>query len=265
MSRPDWITSEIDLNQPSVARIYDYNLGGSHNFAVDRELADKINAAIPDLPAVNRANRSLLRRVVRFLTDEGIRQFLDLGSGIPTVGNVHEIAQQAAPGSKVAYVDVDPIAVAHSNTILAENPDALAVQADIRDIEYLLTHPQVRELIDFDRPVGVLVLAMMHFVPGDDAFRVVAAVRETILPGSYLALSHATSEGDDRGHVETVSRPGIGVTLRRSAELSRMLRAFELVEPGLVYAPQWRPDSPTDPFTDHPERSATLIGVAKKR
>ncbi len=269
MSRPDWTTSEIDLNQPSVARIYDYNLGGSHNFAVDRELADRINQSMPELPAVNRANRSLLRRVVRFLTDAGIRQFLDLGSGIPTVGNVHEVAQQAAPGSKVVYVDVDAVAVAHGNSILAGNPDAVALRADIRDIDTILEHPEVRQMLDFGQPLGVLMMAMMHFVPDrDDPAGIVARIHESIAPGSYLAFSHATQEGDDRGHTAdaaNVSRGRIDLKLRGSAEVRTMLTGFDLVAPGLVFAPQWRPDSPNDPFTDRPAHSATLIAVGKKR
>jgi S-adenosyl methyltransferase len=144
MERPQWVPEDIDIERPSAARFYDYLLGGSHNFAVDREVAHKAIAVKPDVALQMQANRAFLHRAVRFLVDAGIRQFLDIGSGIPTLGNVHEIAQQAAPEARVAYVDIDPVAVAHSRAILAGNDQATAIQEDLREVEGLLAHPDVR-------------------------------------------------------------------------------------------------------------------------
>ena len=141
MERPAWAPAELDLDRPNAARMYDYYLGGSHNFAVDRELAGRVLEAWPDMPRAAQANRAFLRRAVRFLADQGVRQFLDIGSGIPTVGNVHEVAQAAAPDARVVYVDTDPVAVAHSRAILAGDPQTAVVQADGRDPVGLLAHP----------------------------------------------------------------------------------------------------------------------------
>ncbi|MGH3731078.1 MAG: SAM-dependent methyltransferase [Micromonosporaceae bacterium] len=270
MSRSDRTPHDTDLDRPSAARIYDYNLGGSHNFAVDRMVAEKINQAMPELPAVNRANRSFLRRAVRFLARSGIRQFLDLGSGIPTVGNVHEIAQQAAPGVRVVYVDVDAVAVSHGNTILANNPDAVAVRADLRDPERILHHPQVNQLLDFDQPLAVLLLAVLHFVPDqDDPAGIVARLGGATVAGSYLAISHATQEGETAQHAGLASRVStqnqIELTLRDRSQVTGLFGGYDLVEPGLVFTPEWRPDSPGDEFSDQPTRAATLAGVGIRR
>ena len=164
MERPAWAPAELDLDRPNAARMYDYYLGGSHNFAVDRELAGKVLEAWPDMPRAAQANRAFLRRAVRFLLDQGVRQFLDIGSGIPTVGNVHEVAQAAAPDARVVYVDTDPVAVAHSRAILAGDAQTAVVQADGRDPAGLLAHPGVTGLLDLRRPVGLLMVALLHFV-----------------------------------------------------------------------------------------------------
>ncbi|HEX2419924.1 MAG TPA: SAM-dependent methyltransferase, partial [Micromonosporaceae bacterium] len=186
----DWSAADVDLTVPSAARIYDYTLGGSHNFEVDRMVAERIIEAVPDVPIIARANRSFLRRVVRFFADAGIRQFLDLGSGIPTVGNVHEVAQKAAPESRVVYVDADPVAVIHSKTMLAGNDQATAIQGDIRDVDRILTDPRVRSLIDFGQPVGVLALLVLHFISDEEQpEEIIHKLWETLCPGSYLAIS----------------------------------------------------------------------------
>src|SRR5437588_3798566 len=151
--RPDWAPETIDVEQPSAARIYDYLLGGSHNFAADREFARQAIAIMPDVPVQAHANRAFLRRAVQYLVDSGIRQFLDIGSGIPTLGNVHEVAQRAAPDARVMYVDIDPVAVAHSRVILAGNPRVGVIQADLRRPTEILYHPDVVELLDFAQPV----------------------------------------------------------------------------------------------------------------
>lgn len=270
MTRPDWASPEIDVTRPSPARMYDYNLGGSHNFAVDRIYAEQMNEAIPDLPIIHRANRSFLRRVVRFLMNEGIRQFLDLGSGIPTVGNVHEIAQGIAPESRVVYVDIDSVAVIHSNAILAGNDRAAAVRADVRDAAGILADPTVRSLIDFTQPVGVLMLTVLHFVPDqDNPLDVVRTYRDATSPGSHLAISYATTEGSTGNQLEeglrVSSRNRSVASMRGRADLPPMFEGFDILEPGVVFTPAWRPDSADDYFSDQPDRAATLAAVGVKR
>lgn len=270
MSNADWTTDDVDVTVPSPARIYDFNLGGSHNFAVDRNFAEEVNKVMPDLPKIHRANRALLHRVVRFLTDVGIRQFLDLGSGIPTVGNVHEVAQRTAPQTRVVYVDVDPVAVIHSNTILADNDRAAAIRADIRDAEEILGDPTVRSLIDFTQPVGVLMFTVLHYVSDDDhPLDIVRTYRDAMCPGSYLAISHGTATGrtaeQTRAGVRLGSRNKIDTTMRGRPEILQLFEGFDILDPGVVFSPEWRPDSPSDPFGDDPERSATLAAVGVKR
>lgn len=270
MTQSDWSPEEIDLTKPSAARIYDYNLGGSHNFAIDRQVADKFNRTLPDFPGIQRANRAFLRRVVQFLAGAGIRQFLDLGSGIPTVGNVHEIAQRAAPESRVVYVDVDAVAVIHSNAILADNDRAAAIQADVRNAAGILADPTVRSLIDFSQPVGVLMLTVLHFVSDeDDPLGIVRTFRDVTCPGSYLVISHATAEGSTSDDVQEVVRVGrdnrVVATMRGRAEVTRMFEGFDILEPGVVFTPEWRPDSPNEEFSDQPSRAAVYAAVGIKR
>jgi hypothetical protein len=268
VSRPDWASGDIDITRPSVARIYDYNLGGSHNFAIDREVAAQISEAMPDLPAANRANRSFLRRAVRFLASAGIRQFLDLGSGIPTVGNVHEIARTATPDARVVYVDVDPVAAAHARAILSGDDGVAVIQADLRRPREILSHPEVGRLIDFTEPVGLLLVAVMHFVlDEDEPLAILDRYRQQLVSGSYLVMSHATGEGSagDRAEAATrvSSRVSIESKLRGRAQLAAMFDGYRIVEPGIVYTPQWRPDTfdRDDEFGGRAERSATLAAV----
>lgn len=266
VQRPEWAPGEIDLDRPSAARVYDYFLGGSHNVAADRELARQAIATWPELPQIMHANRAFLRRAVRYCVEQGVRQFLDIGSGIPTVGNVHEVAQQAAPESKVVYVDMDPVAVAHSRAILAGNPRAAVVQADLRTPDRVLGDPDVRALLDFDQPVAVLLVALLHFVPeADDPVALVARLTETLAQGSFLVISHATGDGQPERAAEIEAlyrRTTTPITMRSRDEVAALFGRAELVEPGLVFLPEWRPDSPED-VDDHPERFAGLAGVAR--
>ncbi len=195
VTRPSWVSDGIDLNRPSASRVYDFYLGGFHNFSSDREMAEKALADWPDLPLIMRSNRAFLRRAVSYLVDQGVRQFLDIGSGIPTVGNVHEIAQELAPDAKVVYVDIDPVAVAHSESILTGNPNATVIAGDFRQPAAILDHPAVREMLDLDQPVALLLIALLHFVSDeDDPGHLLTTFREALPAGSYLALSHATNE-----------------------------------------------------------------------
>lgn len=185
MERPAWAPQGIDISVPSVSRMYDFYLGGSHNFEVDREAARKAMEFLPGLPKIMQANRAFMRRAVRYAVDNGIDQFLDIGSGIPTFGNVHEVAQAANPGAKVAYVDHDPVAVAHSQAVLEGNDRAVIAAADLRRPKEILANPEITGLLDLDRPVALLLVAVLHFVEdADDPRAAVAELRESLAPAA---------------------------------------------------------------------------------
>jgi SAM-dependent methyltransferase len=267
VGRPDWAPDSIDIERPSVARMYDYYLGGSHNFAVDRQTARQVIAAAPDAPLFAQANRAFLRRVVRFLLDSGVEQFLDIGSGIPTVGNVHEIAQAARPDARVVYVDIDPIAVTHSLSILDGNERATAIVGDLRAPEEILRHPRVRELLDFGRPIGVLIVAVLHFVPETaDPAGIIARIRNHLAPGSYVAVTVLSPEGRPREETEAsaaVYRDADNpLTIRDTGDVVRMLAGFEIMPPGAVPIPRWRPD-PADLADEDLSRSVFVGAVGR--
>ncbi|RKN50846.1 SAM-dependent methyltransferase [Micromonospora endolithica] len=264
MRRPEWAPDGIDIERPSVARMYDYYLGGSHNFAADRAAAQAMVAAIPEAPLMAQANRAFLRRAVQFLAGQGIRQFLDIGSGIPTVGNVHEIAQRLVPDARVVYVDVDPVAVAHSRELLDSDESTVVVQEDLRHPERILGHPEVRRLIDFDQPVAVLVVAVLHFVSDDDRpAELLRTLRDALAPGSALVLSQASDDGRpdaERAEAEAVyRRTDNPLWIRSRRELAAFFDGFTLVEPGVVWVPQWRPESPDS--AEDAERSGFIGGL----
>ncbi|MEH1011604.1 SAM-dependent methyltransferase [Micromonospora sp. CPCC 206060] len=267
MQRPDWAPESIDIERPSVARMYDYYLGGSHNFAVDRAAAQAMIAAVPEAPLMAQANRAFLRRAVQFLLDSGVRQFLDIGSGIPTVGNVHEIATRSAPDARVVYVDTDSVAVAHSREILRGNPSATVVQEDLRRPAAILTHPEVRRLLDFTEPIAVMIVAVLHFVPdSDDPAGILGTLRRALPPGSYLVLSQTSSDGretdEETREAERVYRNTDNpLTVRSRTALTALFEGFELVDPGVVWVPEWRPDSPDS--AEHAAQSAFIGGVGR--
>lgn len=267
MESPSWAPDGLDLDRPSAARVYDYYLGGSHNLAVDRELARHAIDLWPELPRLMQANRAFLRRAVRYLADQGITQFLDIGSGIPTVGNVHEVAQAAVPGARVVYVDVDPVAVAHSRAILDGDDRTDVVQADLRDVDAVLGDPRATRLLDLSQPVGVLMVALLHFVPPEsDPAAVIARYRDAMAPGSHLAVSHATHEGepDQAGpHTRLYRRTGTPMTMRSRAEVATLLTGFDLVEPGIVFLTEWRPEAGAAP-EEHPERFSGFAAMGRR-
>ena len=267
MEQPGWVSTGIDLDRPSVARVYDYFLGGAHNFAIDRQLAEAIGGMTPAVGETMRANRAFLRRAVRFLVGAGVTQFLDIGSGIPTVGNVHDIAQRADPSSRVVYVDIDPIVVSHSRVILAGDHRTAVIQKDSRDVEGILADPETRRLLDLDRPVAVLLLGVLHFVPDcDEPAGIVSRLRAAVPPGSYVALLNVTHEGQPPDVIEAqklMGRTGMPIRLRSRPELLDQLAGLTVVEPGLVHLPLWRPDSPLD-VDDHPERFGALAAIGRK-
>ena len=266
----DWIPQDVDISVPSIARTYDFMLGGAHNFAADREVGVQIERAMPGLRQAARVNRAFLGRAVRFMMAQGIRQFLDIGSGIPTVGNVHEIAGQVDPACRVVYVDRDPIAVAHSELMLANDDSAAIVRADMRDPEGIFAAPEARRLLDLDEPLGLLMLLMLHWVPDEsDPMGLLARYRDRLAAGSYLAITHVTD--DDQGEKLTAatgvikrSKSPDQVTLRSWDQIVPMFGDFELVEPGLVGCAMWRPAGPLD-ITDNVDMNALVYaGVGRK-
>jgi hypothetical protein len=246
--------------------MYDYLLGGSHNFAVDRQLLEQIIAIQPDAKRMAIMNRAFMRRAVLFLLENGIRQFLDLGSGIPTVGNVHEIAQGMDPSSRVVYVDNEHVAVAHGQLLLEGNENTVIVQADITKPGLVLTDRDTRRLIDFNQPVGLLAVTIGHYILDDqDPVGIFATYRDALPPGSYLAMSHftndfATSRADEL--TEAMKRSQNNVRARSREEILQLFGDFELVEPGLVTTSQWRPEFADE--IDEPERDGLYAGVGRK-
>ena len=262
-----WIPEKIPADKPSAARIYDHLLGGYHNFACDRAVVEQLLVQYPDMKETAQINRAFLRRAVNYLLEQGIEQFLDLGSGIPTVGNVHQLAQAAIPTARVVYVDIDPIAVAHSKAILADNPYAAAIRADVRDTEKILTHPDLNQLLDFTKPIGLMLVALLHYVIDDaEALSTVNTLKDAISLGSFLTICHpaheATPENIDDLHETFKSAQDFNV--RSRVQIEKYFTGFEPIPPGLVLAPLWRPESPQDVGMDNPEKSFTLAGIGKK-
>jgi SAM-dependent methyltransferase len=261
------LPAEIDLSRPSAARVYDYFLGGAHNFEVDRRLAEQIACLTPNLGETMRANRGFLRRAVHFLVTQGIDQFLDIGSGIPTAGNVHQVAQAADPRARVVYVDIDPVAVAQSRAILGADPRTAVVRADVRQPEEIVAEAVRLGLVDLARPLAVLLAGVLHFIPdADDPAGIVARLRAVQVPGSYLLISHATQDGQPPEVLAAQrlsSRTDTAIHLRTHAEIASLFGDYPLVEPGLVYLSQWRPDPPGEP-DKQPERVGAFGGVARR-
>jgi hypothetical protein len=262
-----WREAGVDPTKPNIARVYDYWLGGRRNLVADRELAEAMATLDPWIPVACRANRAFLGRAVRFAAGQGIRQFLDLGSGIPTAGNVHEVAQSAALAARVVYVDRDPVAVGEGRKLLSANGQAAVIQADIRAPGAVLSDPVVNKLIDFAEPVAIILAAVLHFVTdADDPYAITGRLRDAAAPGSYIIVSHATSDSNPAlaAAAERVYNGRAADGQARSREqIAGFFGGWELAEPGLVYAPQWRPGSPDD-VPEHPERFWLLAGMARK-
>lgn len=262
----NWVPTSIDLEKPSAARAYDYVLGGNHNFQVDREFIELVMRHQPEARRYAIMNRAFMRRAVLFMVQQGIRQFLDLGSGIPTVGNVHEIAQEADPSSRVVYVDNEHVAVAHSQLILENNENAVMVQADITRPRLVLNDSDTQRLLDFDQPIGLLAITIGHYVLDDqDPAGVFASYRDALAPGSYLALTHLTDDfNKDKGSelTEMMTKTQNNVIMRSREDIMRFFGDFEIVEPGVVTTSQWRPES--GGASPDPEHDGLWAGVARK-
>jgi hypothetical protein len=253
MTERDLAASGIDTTTPNVARIYDFLLGGKDNFAADREAAGQLLAAIPDVAAIARDNRSFLGRVVRYLTGQaGIRQFLDLGGGLPTQANVHELAQGVGPDVRVVYVDNDPVVASHGRALLVSRDRVAMVLADLRDPASVRQHPDVAGLLDWNQPIAVLCTSTLHFVADEDGpHQIIAAYRDYLAPGSYLAITHGTMEEDPAGERDKAAgvyrQASSQLHVRPLADVRRFFDGFELVEPGLVWITEWRPEPGTTP------------------
>ncbi|MEU8342832.1 S-adenosyl methyltransferase [Actinomadura meyerae] len=261
----EWIPPEVDSRRPSVARVYDFLLGGAHNFASDRDLATGLLRVEPQARELARANRAFLRRAVRTLAASGVAQFVDIGSGIPTQGNVHEVAQSVNPGARVVYVDNDDVAVAHSRSILAGNDQAAVLQADMRRPADILADPELKRLVDLSRPVAFLLVAALHLVkPEEDPDAIVATLRDAAAPGSHLVISHLTHEaqpGKTAAIGKLYDRASSPAVARSHAEILRFFDGWELLDPGLVYVPLWRPDE--GEAVESPERFLVYGGVGR--
>jgi hypothetical protein len=268
VTQTPWPTDDVDDSTPNVARIYDYLLGGFHNFAADRDLAEQTIAVWPQIRDTARVNRMFLGRAVAHLAACGVRQYLDLGSGVPTVGNVHEIAQRVAPDSRVVYVDIEPVAVAHSQHILRNNANADVVHADLLQAPDVLAAPQVKRLLDPAVPTALLMVAVLHFVP--DTSAVTAAIRtyrEALGPNSWVAISHGTDEvvsPQISNHISPLyQRTASPLVSRSRAELAALLDGYEMIDPGLVLVEQWRPGSAAD--AEDPARYPVWAGIGCAR
>jgi SAM-dependent methyltransferase len=263
----DWRWAGLDVDRPNAARMYDYSLGGSHNFPADRAAAEALFRAYPDAPLVGQANRAFLRRVVHYCSSQGLGQFLDIGSGIATVGNVHEIAHRIDPASRVVYVDNDSVAVGTTRQMLAKVPNAAIVHADLRAVDAVLLAPEVRRLLDFSRPLALLMVAVLHYVPvEDDVLGIVRRYQSVLAPGSLFVVSHTT--WDPRPEVAAAIRRvfdenGLVVAHRSRDEVAALFAGLDLVEPGVVWTPQWHPLDDTEPFFATPGRSATYAAVGR--
>ncbi|MGI5231925.1 SAM-dependent methyltransferase [Actinoallomurus sp. CA-142502] len=256
---------QIDVSRPSVARMYDYYLGGKDNYRVDREAVDRVADAMPEIRQLAQENRAFLRRAVRYMARQGIRQFIDIGSGLPTVGNTHEIAQEINPDARVVYVDNDPVVLAHGRALLAADDNTAVATADMHYPDQVLEHPQTLKLIDFNEPVGVLMIAMVHFLTVEERSAVMSRLRDALAPGSHLTATHVTTDGkaaEAVAQIEAVyATTPTPIYFRDHAEIGHFFDGFDLVDPGLVTLDVWRPD-PEDPA---PDATGWLYGAVGRK
>ena len=248
MAGNEQVPPGLDVRRPNMARMYDYALGGKDNFAADRAAVENLFKMSPENRDVPRANRRFLDRAVRFAAGQGVRQFLDLGAGLPSQGNVHEVAKQAREDARIIYVDNDPVVVTHAKALLAIDDSTTAVvQGDIRDVGKIFADPEVGRLIDFSQPVATLFVSVLHGIPdNDDPWGIVRAFASRIAPGSYLILSHLTRDGHQadlvRQKEEVFAKSNTPFSYRSRADILRFFEGFELVEPGLTFVTRWRGD-----------------------
>lgn len=260
-------SAQIDTTVAHPARMYDYYLGGKDNYEVDRETAERFLQVLPEGRAMARANRAFLGRVVRMLAAQGIRQFLDIGTGIPGPGNTNEVAHEVAPDARIVYVDNDPIVITHARALLA-HPDAgltTVVHADLREPASILENPDVQRVLDFDQPVAVLMVAVLNFIRDtEDPEGIVDRIKSVLAPGSYLAITQPTADFDaERANAAAAKykQASAPLVLRTRAQMDKFFTGFDYVEPGLVQISSWRPDGPPP---EDAERIWIYGGVGRK-
>lgn len=259
--------SFVDIEKPSVARAYDWYLGGSCNTAIDREFARRVAQMIP-AKTMALDNRNYLRRVVTHLIGLGVRQFIDIGSGIPTVGNIHDVAAELGVDARVVYVDNDPVAFAQSQIVLEHHDHAIAIQADLRNPDAIVGSPEVRDFLDFDQPIALLLIAVLHFIAADDhPAELISTYCDALASGSYLAVSHLTDEtappdlrAQIQGCVAAYKESTSSLVSRDRATLDQWLGKLDVLSPGVVVVPQWNPDDAT---VDGAEHELMIGGVAR--
>lgn len=247
MSNSGDMPDSVDLTPPNIARMYDYYLGGKDNYPADREAARLVLGVAPDVPLVALENREFLKRAMQFLVrDQGVRQFVDIGPGLPTQGNVHQLARQHDHGASAVYVDNDAVVLAHGRSLLNDVPGVTIISGDLREPERILAHPELRELIDFSQPAALSMTLVLHFLPPDnDPYSLVARFRDALCPGSFLVLSHVTGDGREPGTLigiddvyDTTNTP---LVMRTREQVAAFFNGFELIEPGVVFLSQWHP------------------------
>jgi len=263
-----YIGSQIDASRPNIARVYDYLLGGKDNFEADRELGEKIKKAMPGVRLGVEQQRAVLRRVVRHLVGEaGIRQIIDIGSGLPTAGNVHQVAQEVAPGTRVVYVDHDPVVLAHARALMADNETTIAIDGDARRPAEILADPELNRLIDRDQPIGLLLCGILHHILDDeDPAGITAAYRAALPAGSYVFIHHLVASDDPTvAAAQAELRQGTGRgQFRPIAQIEQFFESLELVAPGIVSATEWRPQPDTPHVDTHPVLRLAVVGVGRK-
>jgi trans-aconitate methyltransferase len=259
----------FDPETPSTARMYDYYLGGKDNYPADRDAAEEVMAMMPPgaIKTAARQNRMFLGRAVRYLARRGVRQFLDIGTGLPTMGNVHEVAQEIDPDCSIIYVDHDPVVLAHGHDMLKSARRTAIIGYDLREPEAILADHQLRDHLDLSQPVAVLLIAVLHFIQDrEDPHGILARLMGALAPGSYLVISHAT--GDSYRELDQAIQVYDSATSsmhnRTRAEVESLFSGLELVEPGVVWLPQWHPDPDTG-LADDPGKSLCWCGAARKR
>jgi O-methyltransferase involved in polyketide biosynthesis len=268
--RNEWAPPGIDTTVPSIARMYDYYLGGKDNFAVDRAAAGKLLAIAPEIAEISRQNRAFLGRVVRFLTEAGVRQFIDIGTGLPTQNNVHQVAQLHAPESRVVYVDNDPIVLAHAHALLVGTAEGSTtfVESDLRRPDAIVE--KAAETLDLTRPVALMLIGLLHVIPDEaEPHRIVRELLAALPAGSYLTLSHMTVDHQPdlmrvvQERLDRTMRTTNPPAFRRHADVVRFFDGLELVEPGVVHLDEWRPDETTPPANGQHRTSPLYCGVAR--
>ncbi|MCM3921186.1 SAM-dependent methyltransferase [Frankia sp. AiPs1] len=267
---PRFISADLKMDIPHSARVYDYFLGGKDNFPADRAAAEQIISVFPDVQNTTQQNRAFMLRATRYLAGEvGVRQFLDIGTGIPTSPNLHEVAQGLAPDSRVVYVDNDPIVLVHARALLTSSPEGRTayVDADFHDPARILSSAEIRETFDLDQPVVLSLIGMLHFIPDEgDPHGLVRTLKDALPSGSYLSLTHGTADfapAEAESAAEIYRQQGIPTRLRSRDEVLSFFDGFDLVDPGLVNVLRWRADGTTDGLSD--AQVGTYGGVARKQ